>query len=72
MDLTNGKTWEEAFKGFFRPFERFFRREESRANAQQYVRGLLAEMQRKNCWQLAEVMGKLHPDGIQRLLYGAD
>ncbi len=72
MDLTDGKTWEEAFKRFFRPFERFFKRAESRANAQQYMRGLLAEVQRKNCWQLAEVVGEAHPDGMQRLLYGAD
>ena len=72
MDLTDGKTWEEAFKHFYRPFERFFKRADSRANAQQYRRGLLAEVQRKNCWQLAEVMGEAHPDGMQRLLYGAD
>ena len=72
MNLTNGKAWEGAFKDFFRPFERFFKRAESRQSAQQYRRGLLAEVQRKNCWQLAEVMGEAHPDGLQRLLYGAD
>jgi SRSO17 transposase len=36
------------------------------------MRGLLAEVTRKNCWQLAEVMGEGHPDGLQHLLYGAD
>ena len=51
---------------------RFFKRSESRESAQQYVRGLLADVQRKNCWQLAEVMGEAHPDGMQHLLYGAD
>jgi SRSO17 transposase len=72
MDLTDRKVWEESFKRFFAPFERFFKRAESRTSAQQYIRGLLAPVQRKNCWQLAEIMGEAHPDGMQRLLYGAD
>jgi len=35
----------------------------------QYLRGLLAEVERKNGWQLAEAMAEDSPDGMQRLLY---
>jgi SRSO17 transposase len=72
MELTDGSAWQEAFREFLGPFGRFFKRSESRESAQQYIRGLLADVQRKNCWQLAEVMGEAHPDGMQYLLYGAD
>jgi SRSO17 transposase len=34
-----------------------------------YLRALLAEMTRKNCWQLAEMAGDACPDRMQRLLY---
>jgi SRSO17 transposase len=71
MELTNGKAWQEAFRAFFAPFGRFFKRSESRDSAQRYIRGLLSDVKRKNCWQLAEVMGETHPDGMQHLLYGA-
>lgn len=72
MELTRGSAWQAALQEFFTPFGRFFKRSESRESAQRYVRGLLADVQRKNCWQLAEVMGEAHPDGMQHLLYGAD
>ena len=65
MELTSGSAWQEGFEKFFAPFGRFFKRAESRKSAQQYVRGLLADVVRKNCWQLAEVMGEAHPDGMQ-------
>lgn len=55
-----------------KPFGCFFKRSESRDSAVRYVRGLLAEVKRKNCWQLAEKMGEAHPDGLQHLLYGAE
>jgi SRSO17 transposase len=72
MELTEGNAWQAAFVSFFEPFGRFFKRAESRKSARSYVRGLLAAVQRKNCWQIAEVMGEAHPDGMQHLLYGAD
>ena len=37
-------------------------------NASRYVRGLLADVQRKNGWQLAEEVGLSDPHGLQRLL----
>jgi SRSO17 transposase len=33
---------------------------------------LLASVERKNGWQLAEVLGERGPHGVQRLLYEAD
>ncbi len=33
-----------------------------------YLRGLLAPLERKNGWTLAEQVGQLRPDGVQRLL----
>jgi SRSO17 transposase len=47
---------------------RRFRRAEARAHAADYLRGLLAEVERKNGWQLAERAGYAHPRGIQRVL----
>ena len=47
---------------------RRFRRPEARAHAADYLRGLLAEVERKNGWQLAERVGYAHPRGIQRVL----
>lgn len=72
MELSSGAAWQEAFETFWAPFGHFFKRSESRSSAKQYVRGLLADVTRKNCWQLAEAMGEAHPDGMEYLLYGAD
>lgn len=72
MNLKDGEEWQASFEAFMAPFGRFFKRAESRESAGQYVRGLLADIKRKNCWQLAEMMGEAHPDGFQHLLYGAD
>jgi SRSO17 transposase len=47
---------------------RHFRRPEARAHAADYLRGLLADVERKNGWQLAEQAGYAHPRGIQRVL----
>jgi SRSO17 transposase len=47
---------------------RHFRRSEAAAHAADYLRGLLADVERKNGWQLAEQAGYAHPRGIQRVL----
>jgi SRSO17 transposase len=44
------------------------RRPEARDHAADYLRGLIAEVERKNGWQLAERAGYAHPRGIQRVL----
>ena len=49
-----------------------FRRAEARARARRYLAGLLAPVERKNGWQLAEQLGEAGPQGVQRLLNAAE
>jgi SRSO17 transposase len=49
-----------------------FGRSEPRARAGAYLQGLLAGLERKNGWTLAEHAGAVSPDGMQRLLRTAD
>ncbi len=49
-----------------------FARSEPRERVLGYVRGLLAPLERKNSWTLAEEAGEAIPDGMQRLLAYAD
>lgn len=49
-----------------------FGRVEPRARAREYVTGLVAGLERKNGWTLAERAGERVPDGMQRLLRWAD
>jgi SRSO17 transposase len=49
-----------------------FRRAEPRARVRAYVSGLVAGLERKNGWTLAEQAGEVSPDGMQRLLRRAD
>jgi SRSO17 transposase len=49
-----------------------FARSEPRERVLAYVRGLLAPLERKNSWTLAERAGEAIPDGMQRLLAYAD
>ena len=63
MDLEDEEAWQSSFTNFMAGFGRFFKRTESRENAACYVRGLLADLKRKTCWQVAEVIGEAGPDG---------
>ncbi|WP_077690612.1 IS701 family transposase [Nocardiopsis sinuspersici] len=45
-----------------------FGRVEPRAAARAYLLGLLSNVERKNCWQLAEQVGHSRPGPMQRLL----
>lgn len=49
-----------------------FGRAEPRARVREYVSGLVAGLERKNGWSLAEQAGEVAPDGMQRLLRRAD
>src|SRR5215212_2475610 len=49
-----------------------FARAEPRARSREYVSGLVAGLERKNGWTLAERAGEVSPDGMQRLLRWAD
>ena len=45
-----------------------FYRTESRRHAEQYLRGLLAPIERKNGWTIAEYVGESEPKALQRFL----
>ena len=49
-----------------------FGRAEPRARVREYLCGLVAGLERKNGWTLAEHAGAVSPDGMQRLLRRAD
>src|SRR3989440_8991168 len=61
--------WQEEFEQFHARFADLFERSESREQAKTYLRGLLAQVDRKNSWQVAEAVGDRIPDRMQRLLY---
>jgi SRSO17 transposase len=64
--------WAESFEAFHARFAPLFHRRETREQAAKYLRGLLAPLERKTGWQLAEALGDATPDRTQRLLYRAD
>lgn len=64
--------WADDFAAFHARFAHLFVRREPRAQAAKYLRALLAPIERKNGWQMAEVMGDQTPDATQRLLYQAE
>jgi SRSO17 transposase len=49
-----------------------FRRAEVRKRVGRYLQGLLAAVERKNGWQMAEELGEANAHGVQRLLEEAD
>src|ERR1700694_1801675 len=49
-----------------------FRRAEVRKRVGHYLQGLLAAVERKNGWQMAEELGEANAHGVQRLLEEAD
>jgi SRSO17 transposase len=49
-----------------------FKRAEVRSRVGRYLRGLLASVERKNGWQMAEELGEPDAHGVQRLLAEAD
>lgn len=60
--------WQEAFEGLTGRIAARFARVEPHLRARDFVRGLLADPPRKNCWTIAEWAGEASPDGMQHLL----
>ncbi len=58
----------QAVDGVLDVLRRQVRRPEAARHAADYLRGLLADVERKNGWQLAEQAGYAHPRGMQRVL----
>lgn len=69
MTIEELEEWQPEFEAFHARFADLFERSESREQAKKYLRGLLAQAERKNSWQVAEVVGDRLPDRMQRLLY---
>ncbi len=69
MTIEELEAWQEEFERFHARFADLFERSESREQAKKYLRGLLAQADRKNSWQVAEAVGDRIPDRMQRLLY---
>jgi SRSO17 transposase len=72
MRLEDFDQWADSFAAYHARFGALFARRETRDQAAKYVRGLLAPVERKNGWQVAEAVGDATPDRTQRLLYRAD
>jgi hypothetical protein len=55
MELEDLAPWAEAFAAFCARFNDLFVRSESRLQMRKYLRGLVAPLERKTSWQLAEL-----------------
>lgn len=64
-DLT---VWGEEFDSVCARVRSLFYRTESREHCEQYLRGLLAPIERKNHWTIAEYVGAREPKALQRFL----
>jgi SRSO17 transposase len=60
--------WQELFDELLGRVASRFGRVDLRQRARAFVRGLLSDLPRKNCWTIAEHAGDPSPDGMQHLL----
>src|SRR5690242_20199406 len=60
--------WRAELEGLLARFGRLFVRAEPREQAGRYLEGLLAPVERKNGWQLAEAIGDARPWRTRRVL----
>ena len=68
VDRKMVRSWSEELDAAGELLSPHFARSEVRERARNYLRGLLSVVERKNSWQLAEVVGNSTPYGIQHLL----
>src|SRR5215218_6397719 len=68
VDQKTVRSWTEELGALDQRIAPYFSRSEVRRRVQDYLRGLLSGAERKNSWQLAEVVGNSTPYGIQHLL----
>jgi SRSO17 transposase len=60
--------WDKTFDYLHQHLFEHFRRSETHCRVRRYLLGLLSATERKNSWQLAEIMHESGPQGMQRLL----
>jgi SRSO17 transposase len=63
--------WQAGLEALHARIAARFGRAEVRERVRRYLAALLAPLERKNGWQLAEELGEAGPRGVQRLLSGA-
>jgi SRSO17 transposase len=68
----DARRWSDGLGEVHERFVHRFSRSEPRESALAYMRGLLAPLERKNGWTVAEEAGHRSPDRIQRLLNTCD
>jgi SRSO17 transposase len=62
------ETWNSDLDDLLERIRPLFYRTESRKHAEQYLRGLLSPLARKNGWTIAEHVGEANPVALQRFL----
>lgn len=62
------EVWTTVFSELGQRIKHSFVRPESHSRALTYMQGLMSSVERKNGWQVAEVMGEATPYAIQHLL----
>jgi SRSO17 transposase len=60
--------WQEAFEGLMSRIADRFARVEPRRRVRHLTLGLLSDLPHKNCWSIARVGRRGHPEGMQHLL----
>ena len=60
--------WESDLRDLIARIRPLWYRTESKQHAEQYIRGLLSQLERKNAWAIAEYAGEPAPTALQRLL----
>ena len=65
---TDPNRWARGLEEIMERIGPCFARSEPRRRAGAYLRGLLAPVERRNGWQLAEALGDGTPDGVQDFL----
>ena len=66
--IVGAESWAQGLEEVAQRIAPRFSRAEPRQRALAYLRGLLAPLERKNGWQLAEAAGDATPDGVQDFL----
>jgi SRSO17 transposase len=68
---TTGEHWQATLDAVHARIAGRLRRSEARTRVRRYLEGLIAPVERKNGWQLAEHLGDAGPQAVQRLLNAA-
>ncbi len=68
LDAAESRGWAVGLAALHQRIAKHFARADPRQQAYDYLRALLSPIERKNGWQIAELIGDATPDGVQRLL----